>query len=98
MNEALTPLPDPLQRVLLSKVSDLDALFEEPQVRASVAAFAPTYVLVAIPKSSSTYSTQVLAKILGATVYRDLVTQDHCTPKDLSLAGIVNARDRPTIS
>lgn len=98
MSAGLTTLPDAVERVLLSKVSDLDVLFEAPDVRASVAAFAPSYVLVAIPKSSSTYSTQVLAKILGATVYQDLVTQDRCTPKDLSLSGIVNARDRLTIS
>ncbi len=98
MTEVLTTLPDPIERVLLSKVADLDQLFEQPEVRASVASFAPTYVLVAIPKSSSTYSTQVLAKILGLSVYQDLVTQDRCTPKDLSLSAIVNARDRPTIS
>jgi hypothetical protein len=98
MTAAVTLLPDALKRVLLSKVSELDALFEDSEIRASVAAFAPSYVLVAVPKSSSTYSTQVLAKILGASVDQDLVTQDRCTPKDLSVTGIINARDRPTIS
>ena len=95
---SVTALPDPVQKILLSKVSDLDDVFESPEVRASVAAFAPSYVLVALPKSSSTYSTQVLGKILGATVYQDLVTQDRCTPKDISLPGLINARDRATIS
>jgi hypothetical protein len=98
MSAEVTALPSAIERLLLSKVSELDALFESPEIRKNVAAFAPSYVLVALPKSSSTYSTQVLAKILGATVYQDLVTQDRCTPKDISLPGLINARDRATIS
>lgn len=87
-----------IERILLSRVADLDALFEDPKIRAAVDAFAPSYVLVALPKSSSTFCTQALAAMLGAQVYKDIVTQDRFTPKDLSVAGIVNSRSRMTLS
>jgi len=87
-----------LGRILLAKVSELDALFENADIRNEVNSFAPSYLLVALPKSSSTYCTQTVAKILGASVYKDIVTQDVFTPKDLSVAGIVNARDYFTVS
>ena len=90
--------PKVLERILLTKVSDLDSLFEDPEVRAAVAGFSPSYLLVALPKSSSTYCTQALARILGATVYKDIVTQDRFSPKDLNISGIVNSRDRLTLS
>lgn len=87
-----------LERIMLTKVADLDALFERPEVRSAISRFAPSYLLVALPKSSSTYSTQALARILDADVYKDIVTQDRFTPKDLSVPGIVNVRDKVTIS
>jgi hypothetical protein len=90
--------PNVLERILLAKVSDLDSLFEEPEVRAAVAGFSPSYLLVALPKSSSTYCTQALARIMGAAVYKDIVTQDRFSPKDLNVSGIVNSRDRLTLS
>lgn len=90
--------PGMFERLLLAKVSELDALFEDAKMRSIVAGFAPSYLLVALPKSSSTYSTRAVAKIMGASVYKDIVTQDLYTPKDLSVAGIVNARHRLTVS
>jgi len=87
-----------LERIMLTKVADLDALCAHPEVRSAISGFAPSYLLVALPKSSSTYSTQALARILNAEVYKDIVTQDRFTPKDLSVPGIVNVRDRLTIS
>jgi hypothetical protein len=87
-----------LERMMLTRVADLDALCERPEVRSAIGRFAPSYLLVALPKSSSTYSTQALARILNADVYKDIVTQDRFTPKDLSVPGIVNVRDRVTIS
>ena len=50
--------PKLLERVLLAKVGELDALFEDPEVRAAVAGFGTSNLLVALPKSSSTYCTQ----------------------------------------
>ena len=87
-----------MERLTLAKVADLDTLFEDLEIRSAVDAFAPSYVLVALPKSSSTFCTQALAAILGASVYKDIVTQDRFTPKDLSVAGIVNGRARMTLS
>lgn len=87
-----------MERLLLSKIVDLDATFGDPDVRRSVDSFAPTYLLVALPKSSSTYCTQALARILQGDVYKDIVVQDRFTPKDLQVAGVVNARDRVTVS
>ncbi|MGD9921901.1 MAG: hypothetical protein AB7V13_10690 [Pseudorhodoplanes sp.] len=87
-----------LERILLTKAADLDALCERPEVRTAIDGFSTSYLLVALPKSSSTYSTQALARILDAEVYKDIVTQDRFTPKDLSVAGIVNVRDKVTIS
>lgn len=87
-----------LERIMLTKVADLDALCERPEVRSAIGGFAPSYLLVALPKSSSTYSTQALARILNADVYKDIVTQDRFTPKDLSVPGIVNVRNKVTIS
>ena len=83
-----------MERLLLSKIADLDANLNDPEVRRSVDRFASTYLLVALPKSSSTYCTQALARILHGDVYKDIVVQDRFTPKDLQVAGIVNARDR----
>ncbi len=90
--------PSAIERIALAKVADLDALFDEREIRTAADAFAPSYVLVALPKSSSTFCTEVLAATLGAAVYKDIVTQDRCTPKDLSIAGIVNGRNRMTLS
>ena len=87
-----------IERIALAKVADLDALFDQGEIRAAADGFAPSYVLVALPKSSSTFCTEVLAATLGAAVYKDIVTQDRCTPKDLSIAGIVNGRNRMTLS
>jgi len=87
-----------MERILLALVSDLDSLFERDDVRAAVDAFAPSYLLVALPKSSSTFCTQVLARLLRAEVYKDIVVQDRFTPKDLQVASIVNRRDRATVS
>lgn len=89
---------DVLDRLLLTKVSDLDSLCAEPDIRAAVEAFAPSYLLVALPKSSSTYSTRALSRILDADIHKDIVTQDRFTPKDLYIPGIVGVRDRMTIS
>ncbi|MFN3348161.1 hypothetical protein [Pseudorhodoplanes sp.] len=92
-------LPAPvLERLLLSNVADLDEAFKDAEVRRTVEGFAPTYLLVALPKSSSTYCTQALSRILHGDVYKDIVVQDRFTPKDLQVAGIVNARDRVTVS
>jgi hypothetical protein len=90
--------PTLLERVLLARPCDLDVLLEDQEIAQFVRGFAPSYVLVALPKSSSTYCTEVLAKILDAAVHKDIVTQDRRTPKDLSVAGIVNGRDRLTLS
>lgn len=87
-----------LTRILLTRVCDLDVLLEDPKVREVVAGFAPSYILVAKPKSSSTYCTKALSMILDATVYKDIVTQDRFTPKDLTVAGIVAMRERKTMS
>jgi hypothetical protein len=87
-----------LERILLSRVCDLDSLCEDAAVRSAIDDFATSYLLVALPKSSSTYSTRVLAQILGAGVYKDIVTQDRFTPKDIAVSGIVNVRDQVTIS
>lgn len=87
-----------IESILLTRVCELDDLCQSPAIRATIDGFAPSYLLVALPKSSSTYSTQVLAQILGASVYKDIVTQDRFTPKDLAVAGIVNVSDRVTIS
>lgn len=87
-----------LARILQSRVCDLDTLYEDREVRETIAGFAPSYILVALPKSSSTYCTKVLSTILDAAVYKDIVTQDRFTPKDLSISGIVAARERLTIS
>ena len=89
---------NPIERILLARVADLDSLFEQDGIRAAVDAFAPSYLLVALPKSSSTFCTQVLAHLLRAEVYKDIVVQDRFTPKDLQVASIVNRRDRVTVS
>ena len=89
---------DVMERLLLTKVADLDALFEQDGIRSAVDAFAPSYLLVALPKSSSTFCTQVLARLLQSEVYKDIVVQDRFTPKDLQVASIVNRRDRVTVS
>jgi hypothetical protein len=90
--------PSAIERIALAKVADLDTLFDEREIRAAADAFAPSYVLVALPKSSSTFCAEVLAATLNATVYKDIVIQDRFTPKDLSIAGIVNCRNRMTLS
>jgi hypothetical protein len=87
-----------LERIMLTRVCDLDGLREDREVREVIAGFAPSYVLVALPKSSSTYCTRTLAATLGADVYKDIVTQDRFTPKDLSVPGIVAMRERVTVS
>lgn len=87
-----------IERILLTRISDLDSLNEQPDAHAAIEAFAPSYLLVALPKSSSTYSTMALARILDAVVYKDIVTQDRFTPKDLSVPGIVNVREHVTVS
>jgi hypothetical protein len=89
---------DVITRIALTKVADLDALFAGAAIRRTVADFTPTYILAAMPKSSSTYTTRVLAEILGAQVYKDIVTQDLFTPKDLSLPGVLNGRNQVTVS
>lgn len=96
---AATPVSrDVIERMLLTRVCDLDELCEQQEVRAALDSFAPSYLLVALPKSSSTYSTRALSRILGADIYKDIVTQDRFTPKDLSVPAIVNARDKVTVS
>ena len=87
-----------LERIRLARVADLDTLFEQDDIRAAVGGFAPSYLLVALPKSSSTFCTKVLAHILRGDVYKDIVVQDRFTPKDLQVASIVNRRDRITVS
>ena len=87
-----------LERILLTRVCDLDALREDNEVRETITGFAPSYILVALPKSSSTYCTRALAATLGADVYKDIVTQDRFTPKDLSVPGIIAMRDHATVS
>ncbi len=89
---------DLIERLLLTRVADLDSLFEQDGIRAAVDSFAPSYLLVALPKSSSTFCTQVLARLLRGEVYKDIVVQDRFTPKDLQVASIVNRRDRVTVS
>jgi hypothetical protein len=89
---------DVIQRLLLTKVGDLDSLFDDSGIRAAVDTFAPSYLLVALPKSSSTFCTRVLAGLLRAEVYKDIVVQDRFTPKDLQVGAIVNGRDRVTVS
>lgn len=89
---------DVIERILLTRLSDLDALCEQPDIRAAIDSFAPSYLLVALPKSSSTYSTRALSRILNAEVHKDIVIQDRFTPKDLYIPGIVNMRDRVSIS
>lgn len=89
---------DVMVRLLLTKVGELDALCAKPEMRAAIDSFAPSYLLVALPKSSSTYSTNALARILGADIHKDIVVQDRFTPKDLYVPGIVGMRDRVTIS
>ena len=87
-----------IERIVLSRVADLDSVFEQDEIRAAVDAFAPSYLLVALPKSSSTFCTKVLAEILRGEIYKDIVVQDRFTPKDLQVASIVNSRDRVTVS
>lgn len=89
---------DVIERILLTRVCDLDRLCEQPEIRAALDGFARSYLLVALPKSSSTYSTRALSRILGADIYKDIVTQDRFTPKDLYIPGIVAMRERVTIS
>lgn len=89
---------DVLDQILRTRVCDLDVLCGEPEVRAAIESFAPSYLLVALPKSSSTYSTRVLSRILDADVHKDIVTQDRFTPKDLYIPGIVGMLGRVTIS
>jgi hypothetical protein len=87
-----------IERMLLTRVCDLDELCKQPEIREALDSFAASYLLVALPKSSSTYSTRALSRILDADVHKDIVTQDRFTPKDLHIPGIVAMRERATIS
>ncbi|MEX0803105.1 MAG: sulfotransferase domain-containing protein [Candidatus Binatia bacterium] len=90
--------PSLVETLLLTRVCDLDEAMRDPKLQEFIEGFQPSYLLVALPKSSSTYCTLALAKILDVEIYKDIVTQDVFTPKDLSIPGIVNARNRRTIS
>jgi hypothetical protein len=91
-------IDETVMRLLLTRVCDLDDVVAQPVMRDFVAGFKPSYILVALPKSSSTYCTKALSMMLDAEIYKDIVTQDRFTPKDLGVQAIVAKRDRTTVS